>query len=66
MLKYKVNVCGCVCDTDTDFKCGFDITVENGGSVGNVGKSIQDAIDGMKGKGHPIKKQGVEDPADKE
>lgn len=66
MLKYKVNVCGSVCDTDTDFKCGFNITVENGGSVGNVGKSIQDAIDGMKGKGHPIKKQEVEDPANKE
>lgn len=66
MLKYKVNVCGCVCDTDTDFKCGFDIAVENGGSVGSVGKSIQDAIDGMKGKGHPIKKQEVEDPANKE
>lgn len=66
MLKYKVNVCGCVCDTDTDFKCGFDIAVENGGSVGSVGKSIQDAIDGMKGKGHPIRKQEVEDPVNKE
>ena len=65
-MKYKVNVCGCVCDTDTDFKCGFDIAVENGGSVGSVGKSIQDAIDGMKGKGHPIKKQEVEDPVNKE
>lgn len=31
----------------------------NGGSVGNVGKSIQDAIDGMKGKGHAIKKENV-------
>lgn len=55
MMQYKVNVCGCVCDTDTDFKCCFDITVENGGSIRNVGKSIQDAIDGMKIKGHPIK-----------
>ena len=54
MLEYKVNVNGCVCDTDTDFKCSFDFTVENGGSIGNVGKSIQDAIDGMKDKGHPI------------
>lgn len=66
MLKYKVNVCGCVCDTDTDFKCGFDITVENGGSVGNVGKSIQDAIDGMKVKGHPIEKPEPEKPAGQE
>lgn len=61
MLKYKVNVCGCVCYTDTDFKCGFDIAVENGGSVGNVGKSIQDAIDGMKDKGHPISKPESEE-----
>lgn len=60
MLKYKVNVCGCVCDTDTDFKCTFDVLVENGGSVGNVGESIQDAIDRMKGKGHPIEEQKSE------
>lgn len=53
MLKYKVNVCGCVYDTDTDFKCGFDITVENGGSVANVGMAIQGAIDEMKDEGHP-------------
>ena len=66
MLKYRVNVSGCVCDMDTDFKCGFYITVENGGSVGNVGKSIQDAIDGMKGKGHPIEKPEPEKSENKE
>lgn len=54
MVNYRVNVCGSVRDTDTDFRCGFDITVENGGSIGNVGKAIQSAIDGMKDKGHPI------------
>ena len=61
MMKYKVNVNGCVCDTDTDFKCGFDITVENGGSIGHVGKAIQDAIDSMKVKGHSVEKEKPED-----
>ena len=56
MMNYKVNVSGCVSDTDTDFRCGFDISVENGGSVSHVGRLIQDAIDGMKEKGHPVEK----------
>ena len=47
MKKYKLNVVGSVHDTDTDFRCGFDITVENGGSVENIGKSVQLAIDNM-------------------
>lgn len=59
MLKYELNVCGCVYDTDTDFECDFDITVKNGGSVENVGKSIQAAIDGMKDKGHSIKETDI-------
>ena len=54
MLKYKINVAGCVEDTATDFKFGFDLTVENGGSVENVGKALQSAIDCMKDKGAPI------------
>lgn len=66
MLNYKVNVSGCVCDTDTDFKCGFDIVVENGGSVGNVGMAVQDAINRMKDKGHPIEKsEAVENSTEK-
>lgn len=66
MLDYKVNVRGTVNDTDTDFCCGFDITVENGGSIGNVGLSIQSAIDGMKSKGHPIGKVEFGKPAEQE
>lgn len=57
MKKYKVNISGCVWDTDTDFKCSFNISVENGGSIRNVGGAIQDAIDRMKVKGHPIEKE---------
>lgn len=47
MKKYKLNVVGSVHDTDTDFRCGFDITVENGGSAENIGKAVQSAIDAM-------------------
>lgn len=55
MMKYRVNVCGRVCDTDTGFNCGFDLTVENGGSVGAVGSAIQAAIDGMSKEAVPEK-----------
>lgn len=47
MKKYKLNVTGSVYDTDTNFRCGFDITVENGGSAENIGKAVQSAIDTM-------------------
>ena len=47
MKKYSVNVVGTVHDTETDFKCGFDITVENGGSLDHIGKSVQDAFNRM-------------------
>ena len=56
MKKYTMNVTGCVEDTKIDFRCGFDITVENGGNVENVGKSIQAAIDGMLAKAHKVEK----------
>lgn len=59
MLKYKLSVTGCVEDTSSDFKCGFDISVENGGSVEHVGKSIQNAIDSMSDKGTPVLKDSV-------
>ena len=54
MMKYNIHVCGTVADTESDFRCGFDFTVANGGSVKHVGKCLQDAINGMKEKGHPI------------
>lgn len=44
MKKYLVHVCGAVEDTDTDFKVGFDITVNNGGDVDFVGATIQNAL----------------------
>lgn len=47
-MEYKLNITGCACDESTGFKCGFDITVENGGSIEQVGESLQKAIDGMK------------------
>ena len=45
MEKYNVHVCGTVKGTDTDFKMGFDITVENGGSVSQVANALQNTID---------------------
>ena len=60
-MNYRINVRGSVSDVDTDFKCGFDFTVENGGSVANVGASIQSAIDGMKKFGNPYPNPPHED-----
>lgn len=54
MRHYNVHVCGTVKDTETDFRCGFDFSVENGGSVKNIGDAIQSAIDGIKHNGHQI------------
>ena len=57
-MKYKMNISGVVCDEHSDFRLGFDITVENGGTVEKVGESIQKAIDGMRIHGNPISPQG--------
>lgn len=45
MMNVKVNLTGCVCDSERDFKCGFDISVENGGSVAEIGSAVQTLID---------------------
>lgn len=47
MINYNVHVCGTVEDSKTGFKCGFDFTVENGGTVENVATGVQHAIDSM-------------------
>lgn len=54
MEKYNLHVCGTVSDTDTDFKMGFDITVNNGGSVSQVANSIQNTIDTLSKNGHKL------------
>lgn len=64
MMMYRVNVRGSVRDTETDFSCGFDFTVNNGGSVENIGKSLQMAINNMKVKGHKIGSQPIESPTE--
>lgn len=45
MLKYNIHVNGTVEDPEKGFKCGIDISVSNGGSVFNVGKALQTAVD---------------------
>lgn len=45
MVNYNIHVNGTVEDTEKDFKCGIDISVSNGGSVENIGKAIQSAVD---------------------
>lgn len=45
MIQYNIHVNGTVEDTEKGFKCGIDISVSNGGSVENIGKAIQSAVD---------------------
>jgi len=45
MLNYNIHVNGTVEDKEKGFKCGIDISVSNGGSVENIGKAIQTALD---------------------
>lgn len=52
MKQYIVNIQGVVQDTKTNFKCEFEVTVKNGGSVENIGRAIQGAIDRMSDKAH--------------
>lgn len=45
-MNYKVHLCGTAEDNAQDgFKMGFDITVENGGSVKEIGAAMQSTID---------------------
>lgn len=47
-MDYKVHFCGTVSDgTQDGFKMGFDITVENGGTVQDVADQIQATIDAL-------------------
>ena len=50
MKKYVVHVYGAVEDTDTEFKVGFNITVNNGGDVDFVGSTIQNALNKLSEK----------------
>ena len=45
MIQYNIRVNGTVEDTEKGFKCGIDISVSNGGSVENIGKAIQSAVE---------------------
>lgn len=46
-MKYNVHVNGSIQDEKTGFKCGLDITVTNGGSLENIGKALQGAVDAL-------------------
>ena len=49
-MKYKIHVNGTIHDEKTGFECGLDIAVTNGGSVENIGKAIQGAVDALSAK----------------
>ena len=49
-MKYKIHVNGTIQDEKTGFECGLDIAVTNGGSVENIGKAIQGAVDTLSAK----------------
>lgn len=49
-MKYKIHVNGTIQDEKTGFECGLDIAVTNGGSVENIGKALQGAVDALYAK----------------
>ena len=49
-MKYKSHVNGTMKDEKTGFECGLDIAVTNGGSVENIGKALQGAVDALSAK----------------
>lgn len=42
---YKINITGTVENPKTGFRMGLDLSVENGGSVVQIGEAVQTAID---------------------
>lgn len=46
-MKYKIHVNGTIKDERTGFECGLDIAVTNGGSVENIGKALQGAVNAL-------------------
>ena len=49
-MKYKIHVNGTIQDEKTGFECGIDIAVTNGGSLENIGKALQGAVDALYAK----------------
>lgn len=49
-MKYKIYVNGTIQDEKTGFECGLDIAVTNGGSLENIGKTLQGAVDALAAK----------------
>ena len=49
-MKYKIRVNGTIQDEKTGFECGLDIAVTNGGSVENIGKALQGAVNTLSAK----------------
>ena len=49
-MKYNIHVNGNVRDEKTVFECDLDIVVTNGGSVENIGKALQGAVDALSAK----------------
>ena len=44
-MNYKINIVGSVADTETGFRAGIDISIENGGSIAQISQAVQTAID---------------------
>ena len=44
-MDVKVNLTGVACDSERNFRVGFDVSVENGGSVAEIGSAVQTLID---------------------
>ena len=44
-MNYKINITGTAENPKTGFRMGLDLTVENGGSVAQIGEAVQTAID---------------------
>ena len=49
-MKYKIHVNGTIQDEKNGFECGLDIAVTNGGSLENIGKALQSAVDALYAK----------------
>lgn len=60
MISYNVHLNGAVQNDENGFKVGFDISIENGGNLTNIGEALQGTIDKLAEKAEKLPTENQE------
>lgn len=50
MKNYSIRVIGAISDPETNFSMSVNLAVQNGGSLEDIGKALQGAVDDLSSK----------------